>query len=68
MFVVNQICGIATDKFNGNFFIIGIVISFTLLGHNIGGRQAEMILEYPQFKLVGHIDGVAIKDNRQYLL
>ena len=37
-------------------------------GYNIGGRQAEMILEYPQFKLVGHIDGVAIKDNRQYLL
>ena len=45
-----------------------IVQTLETQSYNIGGRQAEMILDYPQFKLVGHIDGVAIKDNRQYLL
>jgi len=45
-----------------------IVSQLESQGYNIGGRQAEMILDYPQFQLVGHIDGIAIKDNRQYLL
>ena len=37
-------------------------------GYVIIGRQEEVCLKYPQFDLVGHIDGLAEKDNKQYLL
>ena len=37
-------------------------------GYDITNQQLELALDYPNFKLVGHIDGIAYKDTKSYLL